>query len=361
MAAAARSLTPRRAKAEPAKPAAPKRRMGRAENMPSAIEAGDDQIPLSNRSMTVRLSTHQWTAQKQDRKIAAEVAKAKKTEESRHKHTRVLLADQALKDINNAIGAAERFHLMHSSPWDDGGVRIISNRRYSAYMDGIAALQRAVEEAVAKFTAVYPQLVAHERANNPFFVESDYPPVSEIKGRFGIEVVHGYVAAKGDFRAVGISAADNARIQQEIEDRTNDRLKGVVADIWKRVHEAVNHVSERLKAYDEREERLAEAQEQANRRRGKNKGKRTGADKRTGIFHDTLIDNVKELIAVIPDLDLTDDPEVSAIRTKMLNQLCVHDADALRKSGPLRQRVTENADKLLVDINKQIEAIGDFL
>lgn len=328
--------------------------------IPKAVEAGDETIPLSNRAMTVRLATHRWMAIKQDKVIAGEVAARKNTEASRHKHSRVLLADKSLKKINKAFSKAERYHHLHTSPWEDGGMRVIANRLYSAYMDGIAALQRDVAVAVEEFVIAYPALVDYERAHNPDFKETDYPSVRDIKRRFSIEVIHGSIQNKDDFRAIGISAEEHARIQQQMEDRAKLQLKGIVVDIYKRVRDAVFHISERLQEYEKREERIAEATEKANRRRGANKGV-VEVDTKTGIFHDTLIDNLRELLGVIPDLDLTDDPVLATMRQELANQLCVHDAEDLRKSEPLRQRVKENADKMLTNLDKQIEAIGDFL
>jgi hypothetical protein len=151
---------------------------------------------------------------------------------------------------------------------------------------------------------------------------------------------------------MGLSQKDNARIQAEIEARTQAKLKGIVADLWKRTHECVFRISDRLKAYDEREQRIAEAQVN---------GSGEDVDTRTGTFTNTLISNLRELIEIMPDLDLTDDAELAAMRQRMLNQLTLYEADDLRKSPALRKRVTDNAEAILGDINKRMDDLGDFL
>jgi hypothetical protein len=322
----------------------------------------DATIPFSERAMVARLETHRWHAQKRDRKTEKDVAAATGTDASRHKHTLVLLADKALSKVTNAFSAAAEFHRANTSPWEDGGRRILSSRLYSDYMAGIAEHRRTVEKAVDELIAVYPQLVEAERQNNKLFNEADYPSVKELRRRFGIETQIDKLTNPRDFRVNGLNAEETARIQDEIERRTQEKLNGVLADLWKRIHDCVERVAERLTAYDEREARLAEAQAKADRRRGPNKGKLADdVDTQTGTFTNTLITNLSDLVELLPGLDLTGDPELAKMTERLRRQLCPHEAEDLRKSPLLRRRVAENATKILEDVDARIAAVSDFL
>jgi hypothetical protein len=314
--------------------------------------ASDSAVPLFERAMTVKLSTHRWTAQRRHRETEADVSRRTGLDQKRHKHSITLLADEPLAALSSAFSAAEAFHRANTSPWEDGGLRLLSNRRWAHYTREIERLQREVATQRDLFAKAYPALIEHERANNPLFDESWYPKPNEIAQRFSISVAYDSIPQSSDFRIIGVSEEDTARIQADIEARHAEKLKGIVTDLYQRVAKAVEHIAERMKAYDEREERIAQAQEKADRRKGPNKGMLpTGFDMRTGVFTDTVISNLKDVLELIPDLDMTDDPTLAALRDKLLNQLCPHTPEDLRQSPALRKRVAANAEKILAQVS----------
>jgi hypothetical protein len=89
---------------------------------------------------------------------------------------------------------------------------------------------------------------------------------------------------------------------------------------------------ERLEAFEERE-----------------KGDKSD---RTGIFRDSLVNNIKELVNIIPALNLTETPEIEAMRVKLLRQLCASPPEELRQSPLVRQHVLDRANAILKEVSE---------
>lgn len=332
--------------------------------MPRSVHASiasDTEVPLAQRVMIARLETHRWHAQKRHRQSEEAVAKSTGTQRERHKHTILLLADKALENVNTAFSAASIYHRTNTSPWEDGGMRLLTNRRYTAYMIGIGEHERAVKAAVAEFVRVYPDLVNHERANNKLFNEADYPMPGEIAGKFGINTIIDKIQSASDFTIDGMDPATVTQIQASIESRVQAKIKGVQADIWKRAFECVDRIADRLVAFDEREERLAAAMAKQAKKKGAEKRRLPEGIDKSGTFTGTLITNLRELVEIMPDLDFTDDPALAQMRQRLLSQLCVHDSDELKESPLLRQRIAGNAKAIRDEVKERLDALSDFL
>jgi hypothetical protein len=76
-----------------------------------------------------------------------------------------------------------------------------------------------------------------------------------------------------------------------------------------------------------------------------------GGDRAEGIFRDSLVENVRELVAVLPSLNITGDPTLAAVAARM-EALCRDDADELRDNAAARASVAAEADAILADVGQ---------
>jgi hypothetical protein len=142
----------------------------------------------------------------------------------------------------------------------------------------------------------------------------DYPDPQEIKDRFQIKIEFEPVPNANDFRVdVGQEAADEIRssITQGVLDRQADAVKST----YKRIHDVVSKVYERLSVED-------------------------------AIFKDTLIKNVRDLCVVLPAFNLNNDPAITALHTALLDLTDVS-IQQLRVDTRLRQRTANKAQAIL--------------
>jgi hypothetical protein len=63
------------------------------------------------------------------------------------------------------------------------------------------------------------------------------------------------------------------------------------------------------------------------------------------IFRDTLMSNLSELLALVPDLNLANDPTIAAL-AKQANELVEHDAATLRDDPFARADIAQKANNL---------------
>lgn len=296
--------------------------------------------------MIVSLSIGRWGAEKEDRIIAGEVARQRRSDPKMHKHKKLLVAKETLAAIQSAISQATTYHRFHTLPWLDDGKRVLPSAKYFAYMERMRELERQFKTAVDEFTEVYPTVITQaKKLLGDSFNQNDYPSTAEIKRRFAFRFGMEKLPEATDFRVPGIGPVEEARIRREIEARTQAAVQGIKLDIFKRIHERVSRIAARMEAYDEREERKD----------------KDGKVDRTGTFSDTLVTNLRDLVEIIPELDITGSPEIATLRTRLLAQLCRHEPDDLRKSHLLRRRVRRNAEKIVEDTNSEIARIQDTL
>jgi hypothetical protein len=90
----------------------------------------------------------------------------------------------------------------------------------------------------------------------------------------------------------------------------------------------ISHMSEKLAAY-----------------------KNGGHGKKTeGVFRDSLVENVRELAELLPAFNLTNDPAFDELAKRIQRELCVENADTLRKDDDVRASVQKSADDILKDV-----------
>ena len=186
---------------------------------------------------------------------------------------------------------------------------------------------------VRDFVANYPAHVEAERIRlNGMFRASDYPTQTQIEKKFSADVCVMPLPDSADFR-VSLSDSETARIQADIKTRTESAIAGAVQDIWTRVYETVSHLSDRLKAYEV-----------------------TPEGKVKNPFRDSLVENLRDLVDLLPRLNLTGDSALSATCQELKSKLCTYEPDSLRENDRLRAEVAKDADSILAAMAGYVSA-----
>jgi hypothetical protein len=283
---------------------------------------------LPQRAMLARTQVRYWRARKTDSKIAREVAEQHGGDADMHWHRRRLLAKSALAEIEKIASQAQSFHEKNTSPWTDRGPRLLATKNFIHYKQEEEVLKHKFYAAVAAFLPNYPTYIEEARTLlGDDFNEEDYPSPAVIEARFGFDIRIMPVPKKEDFRIPELGPDEEARIREEIESYTREAVQGVVRDMWQRIFEHVNHMVDGLTAYNEREEKR-------------------GGKGHEGTFKDSLVENLKELVDLLPKINVLDDPDIEKMRLRVLRQLCQDDADTLRKSPLTRNDVLAKAQAI---------------
>ena len=120
-----------------------------------------------------------------------------------------------------------------------------------------------------------------------------------------------------------LAQGETERVKRDIEQQVRTRLNDAQRDLYRRLGEAVERVGERLRE-DENGKPL--------------------------VFRDSLIENIRELVDVVPRLNIFADDDLAMLCREVKDKFAGIEPDALRPSGRfdpnLRRQVKRDADAL---------------
>lgn len=271
---------------------------------------------LRDEAMIVRLSISQWSARKFDRNVTQKVAQDFNVSVDVGNYRKALIADEAVKLVAKAATEAREYHYTNTLPWDDVGGRLLPAKNFMVYSQKMREFKSLFETAVQTFVDNYDGLCAEARKRlKGMFNPADYPSVAEIHRRYGFSTDIEPVPVAEDFR-VRLQDDDAARIRKEIESAVQDRAAKAMQDLYVRLAEVVEHFAEKL------------------------------ADK-DSIFRDSLVENVVELVELLPRLNVANDKGLDALRKTVKEKLCGYEPDTLRKDGSVRAQAAKDAKDIL--------------
>ena len=276
---------------------------------------------LTEKAMLVRQAINVWSGRKFDKKVTQEVLDKHNAQTDAGRWNKSLVAKAALADVNRVTNQARTHHYDHTLSWEDWGARILPAAAYFDYMDEQRNFKTKFDAAADEFERNYVQYVNDAKvALNSMFDPDDYPDLYQIRSRFAFETIVSPLPDSDDFR-VNLNASEVQRIQADIESRTRNILHDATDECWKRLYKSVEHMTERLSDADNR-------------------------------FHDTLVGNLRDLVDLLPKLNIADDPELERMRQDVAAKLCRNDPSALRPNSKdfdkaAREKQSNDAEQIL--------------
>jgi hypothetical protein len=286
--------------------------------------------PLARKAVLVSVNISQWTARKLDRRVTDEVNRKHGAADDAGRYNKLLIEAERLTKITALTSSARALHYSMTRPWADEGPRILPNALFVKFSDEFRKLKREFEQAANEFAAGYPHFVEErKRALNGMFNAADYPDVSEIRAKFKLEMSIMPFPDAADFRSdLDDDTVDD--IRREIAETSSRVVDDAMRHTAEQIVEVVGHVGTKLKEYNAG---------------AKGNGKRS-------FFLDSLIDNVRDLVDLLPAFNLTEDPKLDAIIKRIQKEMCAEDACDLRKNDAARESVQKSADEIVAAVSK---------
>ena len=272
---------------------------------------------IQHKAMLARLSISMWTARKYDKSVSSEVERAHAAHDA-GRFNKLLVNKTLLDPLVRLAGEVRKYHYATTLPWNDGGDRLLPSILFAGYTDQIRKYRQEFNGRVSDLTKAYPTEVQAARNRlGTMYEPSDYPDVSDMWRRFDITIEFEPVPTAHDFRVdVAQEAADEIRAQ--ITESVNNRQAEAVKDCYRRVREVVSKISERLSVED-------------------------------AIFKDSLLENARALMAVLPGLNITGDPVLNELHSE-ISELVRIDAHTLRNNQRVRKETADAADAVLAKL-----------
>ena len=279
---------------------------------------------LTHDAMLVSLRITAWSGRLHDRRASNHVAAHHEASASAGRYNKRLLPKAAFAALGATASAARSAHYAQTLPWDDQGARLLpvaNHDRYTELLDGLR--ERMVRER-ARFIEDYDENVDQARLDlGRLFRIEEYPSREELRDRFGLRYRIAPVPDATHFMA-RLASDDTDRIRRDIEAQVGERLHDAVGDLYRRLGEAVGRVSERL---------------------------REDPEGKPLVFRDSMIGNIRELVDVIPRLNIFGDETLAQLCAQVKERIASVDPDALRPSGAFdpaaRASVKREADALM--------------
>lgn len=276
---------------------------------------------IASSAVLVETSISTWTAHKLDKKVTDEVNNTKKASRKASRTNKNLLPE--VKELADVIAYAAKIRnwvQANTLPWSDYGPRLLPVAQLFGFKTEMDQHVRAFNDLVESFVAIYPTLISAQAFKlGEMFDRDEYPSPDTVRSKFRIRVTYMPIAQSDDFRVrVTEDAIDDLR--QDYEREYAERVDDMMADIRKRLKDALSHLADRFEDSD------------------------TGKHKR---FHGTILDAFAERLATIRQFNITKDQWVETMASQAEAAISGIDVADLRKDEHLRADVREKVNNIL--------------
>lgn len=275
-------------------------------------------MAIQNSAVLIDLNISVYTGRKLDKKVSQEIDMDKHTQGSAgNYHKKLYGKDSKLDKLQKLVGMIRTWHYEQTLPWSDGGSRLLPMANFFDYKAQLGEYEKLFNEEVKEFLTEYPLLTTAAAFQlGDLFNADDYPPIDRIEGKFGFRFAFFPVPESGDFR-IDVNEAAKAELEAQYQSYTQTKLNAAMKDVWDRLHEVLQHMSDKL----------------------------AGEEKQ--LFRDTLVSNAVEMCELLTKLNVTSDPKLELMRKKVESALVGVTPKDLRKDEDLREDVKSKVDEIL--------------
>lgn len=239
---------------------------------------------LAEKAMLVRLTRSMYQPYAYDEQASVEIDALHGTTRAGRFNKRLFKGDTQLKACNQAFTEVYEYHMRHTVPWLDDGMRMLPSAGYLEYTADMRQLIAEADRRADALETQWAQLVAEDiRRLGSLGNAADYP--LSVREKYKISLKFLPVPTTEDFR-VAISPEDRASLDRAIEEAKAGVSKHLLSEMLGPVKAFVEKLAVPIGE--------------------------TGS-----VFRDSLVDNVMDLVWRLPKLNLTGDPLVSALITEI--------------------------------------------
>lgn len=274
---------------------------------------------LSTRALLVSVNISQWSGRRLDKVATATANSHHKASRGAGNYTKKLLPNaRELDAIFTIASKARQYFYEQSLPWMADGTRILSSENYLDFTNSMRKIKAEFDNAVADFVTAYPKLKANAQSMlGDLFNEGEYPNIDELKSKFSIETSFLPMPDVKDFR-VELAEVEKKEFVKKMREVESIAMR----DCWDRLHSVVKVAADKLSQPD-------------------------------ALFRDSLIENITEIVNLLPKLNITNDTNLETARRDVENLVLKMRPDVLRVNVSERDK----ASKELAEIENKMKSI----
>jgi hypothetical protein len=268
---------------------------------------------ITSRLLCVSLNISQWQGRKLDKRETQELAvKHNLPNEAGRVYKTLLPMASSLDKVHKQTGKIRTYYYEHTVPWEYSR-NALKAEGYIKFAQDMRDMIDEWTHYADDFKRQYPSLHAMAPSVlNGLYRAEDYPSPEQMNRNFNVELrfmplpeVGNIVIEAADASEAEAASAAERELREELERGMTARYEAAMQDVWKRLYDCASKTHERL------------------------------ADPRN-TFRDSLVDNARDLVRVLPSLNITNDPNLIAMAKQLDDSLCRHHPETLRQPGVTR-------------------------
>ena len=277
---------------------------------------------VSSASMLVDLSISVWTARKRDKAASEKVTRDSRAARGVASVNKNLLGDCAELDAVQKF--AENVRTMHRSmtmPWSDLGLRLLPTAQFFKYQKQMTALQDEFNRLAANFIEAYSWEISEAQVKlGDMYNASEYPSTDSVRDKFAFRMSFVPLPAAGDWR-VDMEEEARKALQSEYGSYFDRQMKSAMDDLWGRLRDTLTTLVRQLEP--------------------------TGEGEKARRIYDSVIDRAHEMVSMMGTCNITNDPDMAAMQTKLAAALDGTSADALRSDDDYKAETKRKLDEAI--------------
>ena len=281
---------------------------------------------LTNSCMLVRVNISVWTTRILDQMVTREVLDDKNAAANSGRFNKSLLpGNRVIAQLRKNANACRAYNYRVTLPWGDNGARILRNTLHQDHTKKIGQFKQKHDDLTVQFFREYEE--AKEQAKTDMgdlFKANEYPTKEQLEQKFRFQVDYTNIPTSKDFR-VDLGENELRKIKDDMNAKADQAVHESRVYVYERLADVVTKMAEKLKDPDAK-------------------------------FHDTLVNNIKELTDIADDLNITGDVKLSEL-AKDASELGRYDPIELRKSKEVRKDAADKATKVGNDIQEVMDAL----
>ena len=282
---------------------------------------------IQDQALLVRVRIKRWSNAVTDKNLTSVVETDQRVTRKRLIRVRkTLLGAPAVKALsklagnirNNVVGKL-------TIPWNEDGVRLIPVKLLEQFEQELATAIDKWEELLVELGNDYEGAI--EDARNDLadaFDIDDYPSKDDILSRYSIHLEEASLPVAGDLR-VSLPQEKLDALREQVETQLQSRIEDAMQSLHERLTDTLKHLIDRLDAF----------------------GVDAKSGKSVGVFRDSTVKNLNELIELLPLMNIAGDARIATSTDELHAQLRNLNPEALRQNEGHRQDVSKKAKSIM--------------
>ena len=265
----------------------------------------------------VRVSFGKFAPKIQNKKAAAEYAAQHGSANDMHKAHMLLVSEEHTKPIQ-AFENYVRANVVNvlTIPWDRGGSSLLPAKCIDKFMSQISKLRYEHDALVADWLGKYDEIIEEARAKlNGDFDASRYPSREEVSRKFTMTVSYSPLPDSGDYR-IDVSKELMDEVASQTKRDAESRFDAARVELRQRLVDKLEHLADRCKAMNDNDK---------------------------SKWYESNLSNLEDLIELMPDMMLGDDPELEAALVDARKIIRNVDSDTIKASETVRNDIRKRA------------------